>query len=181
MMTATLLDVSVLGLRAQSSASCTQTVREAKALMAPWMTPVSEVIIGRIDVALERGAILLEDDQLVTSESGRDRVREFATVSASRVDHQFAPLVEALKLAFLDCLDDADRSTAMEGLIEDRTMCLAAQEKTLAACPSCCPHLRTCRKAQLLLADAQLLALRRELANDPNRLRPQLKETRSWN
>jgi hypothetical protein len=151
--TTDLLDLALLGAGHDGPLDLDRMALRVRTLCAPWLTPTTEVVEGRVATLLVRGCLRLEASQVSVTSGGRSALRALMLRPLRARSHELRFCLENLKLAFIDLVDASERAVIGRELLAARRRCLACIGGLAASCGPDRPALQAC------------LSLRRHLMN----------------
>lgn len=160
---AEMVDIAALGILAGEALTEEALLEQIVSALHPQLSPTGEVVYGRLVRCLAKGHVAAANGRLGITADGKNHWRQLMIAPMTAVRHDLASLCEALKIAFLDGLEGAERDCASEDLLQARARCLSEQKRLLAACERACPQVARCRLHQLVMAEHALEGLREQL------------------
>jgi len=161
------IDLAAFGVLSDGPSTPEVLCRQVQLACRPWLAPTGCVIYGRLAAWLAHGAVARgDDDALALTDIGRDELKRLLLEPMDGAGHALLPLLETLKLALAERVDDSARRNVLEELMALRARCVEAQARAAVAAPA---FVRRCAARRLRGAAMATDALKRDLAREAQR------------
>ncbi len=155
-----LLDLALLGGGHDEPLDLDRVALRVRTFCAPWLTPTTEVVEGRIAALLVRGCLRLDGRYVTITRAGRSALRSLLLRPLHARSHELRFCAENLKLAFIDLLDEREREVVGRELLAARRRCLACIGGLAASCGPDRPALQACLslRRRLMATEVEVMA-----------------------
>ena len=158
--TTDLLDLALLGAGHDAPLDLDRVTLRVRTFCAPWLTPTTEVVEGRVAALLVRRWVRLDGQRVEVTAAGRSALRSLMLRPLRAGTHELRFCLENLKLAFIDLVDESEREVIGRELLAARRRCLACIDGLATSRGPDRPSLRACLslRRRLMTAEVEVMA-----------------------